>query len=591
MRFRGLASGLAPLALLGCLVWPAFTAASAPPIVESVEPSGGPTAGGTAVRIKGVNFFPGAVYTVKIGSEATSVAVHGETEITARTAATVAGSDEVVVKGPNGISSGGPSFTYVAPPEVISIEPKSGPTAGGTPVIIKGSGFRKGDKLKIGSEIVPVEVHSSEEITAKTAATAAGSDEVVVTDIAGGPSSGGPSYVYVPAPQVKSIAPEAGPTAGGTAVTIEGSGFVAGARVRIGSEATSVEVKSETELIAKTAATAAGSDEVVVSDVGGTSSKGPSYSYVPPPEVTSVEPTEGPSAGGTTVTIKGSGFMAGAKVEIGSEATAVEVKSGTEITASTAAGAAGSDEVLVSDARGTSTGGPSYRYVATAPGGTPPGTGGGTAPGAGGGTPPLIEVGASLGVLGSTAELLPPPVLGQNIDVTSITGVVLVELPGRHAFIPLAEAQRLPLGSIVNATNGTVTIVTAAPDGGTQTGQFFGGEFVLTQGRDGVFVAVLTGGDFAVCPTARERVHLASASSKHASGSHVVRKLWANAHGSFSTKGNYAAGAVAGTEWLTEDLCDGTLIRVTRDKVLVTNLVNHRRLLVRVGHHYLAKAP
>jgi hypothetical protein len=71
----------------------------------------------------------------------------------------------------------------------------------------------------------------------------------------------------------------------------------------------------------------------------------------------------------------------------------------------------------------------------------------------------------------------------------------------------------------------------------------------------------------------------------------VVRKLWANAHGSFSTKGNYAAGAVQGTEWLTEDLCEGTLIRVTRDKVLVTNLVTHHHHEVTTGHKYLAKAP
>ena len=114
---------------------------------------------------------------------------------------------------------------------------------------------------------------------------------------------------------------------------------------------------------------------------------------------------------------------------------------------------------------------------------------------------------------------------------------------------------------------------------------------MLSQGRNGLVVAALTGGDFSVCPTARERAHKARASAAHASGKHVVRKLWANAHGSFSTKGNYAAGAVAGTEWLTEDLCDGTLIRVTRDKVAVTNLVNHHHLTVRVGHSYLAKAP
>ena len=74
------------------------------------------------------------------------------------------------------------------------------------------------------------------------------------------------------------------------------------------------------------------------------------------------------------------------------------------------------------------------------------------------------------------------------------------------------------------------------------------------------------------------------------SGKHSVRRLWTNAHGKFSTRGNYAAGAVQGTEWLTEDLCDGTLIKVTRDRVAVTNLVNHRHVEVRPAN-YLARRP
>jgi hypothetical protein len=71
----------------------------------------------------------------------------------------------------------------------------------------------------------------------------------------------------------------------------------------------------------------------------------------------------------------------------------------------------------------------------------------------------------------------------------------------------------------------------------------------------------------------------------------VVRKLWSEGHGSYSTRGNYAAGAVLGTRWLTEDLCDGTLIHVATDKVRVTNFVNHKHVTVKAGHTYLAKAP
>jgi hypothetical protein len=215
--------------------------------------------------------------------------------------------------------------------------------------------------------------------------------------------------------------------------------------------------------------------------------------------------------------------------------------------------------------------------VVSGGGGSGGGGGGGSGSGSGGGSTTTIS-----------PTLVPAPVLAATGNVAPVSGTVLVELPGTTTFVSLSSLRQIPFGTLINATHGRVSVTTAGPHGGTQTGEFFEGEFVLSQGRNGLVVATLAGGSFAGCPTARERSHLARASS---SGKHVVRKLWSDAHGSFSTKGNYAAGAVAGTEWLTEDLCDGTLIRVTRDKVAVTNLVTHRHVLVKVGHSYLAKAP
>jgi hypothetical protein len=196
-----------------------------------------------------------------------------------------------------------------------------------------------------------------------------------------------------------------------------------------------------------------------------------------------------------------------------------------------------------------------------------------------------------------------PPTLAVSGNVAPVSGKVSVRLPGASKFVPLSSLRQIPFGSVIEATSGVVSVTTALPGGKIQTGEFFKGEFILTQERSGRVIATLTGGNFAVCPTKRERAHVArvgagladagfvqARAKTAASGSHVVRKLWANAHGKFSTKGNYAAGAVQGTEWLTEDLCDGTLIKVTRDRVAVTNLVNHRHVEVSTGHHYLAKA-
>jgi hypothetical protein len=78
-----------------------------------------------------------------------------------------------------------------------------------------------------------------------------------------GPSAG-------PPPTVTALAPASGRTAGGTAVTITGTGFVNGATVTIGgSAATSVVVASATSITAVTPAHAAGAVDVVVAVPGG----------------------------------------------------------------------------------------------------------------------------------------------------------------------------------------------------------------------------------------------------------------------------------------------------------------------------------
>ena len=86
----------------------------------------------------------------------------------------------------------------------------------------------------------------------------------------------------IPSPTVSSISPTSGPATGGTAVTIKGTGFVAPATVTIGSAATGVDVVTETEIKATTPA-GSGTHEVVVTDEGGVSTVGPTFTYIPAP--------------------------------------------------------------------------------------------------------------------------------------------------------------------------------------------------------------------------------------------------------------------------------------------------------------------
>jgi len=152
-------------------------------------------------------------------------------------------------------------------------------------------------------------------------------------------------------PTVTSVSPNSGPAAGGTAVTITGANFAAGATVTFGTTAaTNVAVVNSATITATAPAGSAGAVTVTVTVSGQSGSLAGGFSYTLPPTVTSVSPNSGSTAGGTTVAITGANFAAGATVTFGAAAaTNVAVVSGTEITATTPAGSAGAVTVTVTN--------------------------------------------------------------------------------------------------------------------------------------------------------------------------------------------------------------------------------------------------
>jgi hypothetical protein len=178
-------------------------------------------------------------------------------------------------------------------------------------------------------------------------------------------------------------------------------------------------------------------------------------------------------------------------------------------------------------------------------------------------------------------QALPPPVLGKAVNARVINGVVLVRLPGSNAFVPLSHESQIPVGSIVDATNGRIRVVTALPGGRTQSADFFQGAFVVTQAKSGLADLALFGGSFAACSKAAR----AAAAAKTT----TIRKLWGSGTGKFRTKGRYATASIRGTTWLTSDRCDGTLVKVTKGSVTVRDLVAKKSVVLTKGQSYLAK--
>jgi hypothetical protein len=159
-------------------------------------------------------------------------------------------------------------------PIVSGVSPSSGTTNGGTVVSIAGARFASGATVTMGGVAATnVIVNSDSSITAASPAHAAGAVSVVVTNLDGqsGTLPSGFTYV-VPAPTVSAVSPNVGLTTGGTAVTVTGSNYVSGAKVKFGGKlATNVVVVNSTTITAKTPAHSAGTVNVVVTNPNGQS--------------------------------------------------------------------------------------------------------------------------------------------------------------------------------------------------------------------------------------------------------------------------------------------------------------------------------
>ncbi|MEY3278790.1 MAG: hypothetical protein RLZZ426_1276, partial [Actinomycetota bacterium] len=180
-------------------------------------------------------------------------------------------------------------------------------------------------------------------------------------------------------PTVTTVSPASGTVDGGTTVTITGTGFQAGATVLIGGVACTVVTRTATEITCTTGAHAAGLVNVVVTNTDtGTVTKNNAYTYVPNgvnnstnPVITTVSPASGPTAGGTTVTINGTGFKKGAVVTIGGVQCKVLIRVPTKITCKTGAHVAGLVDVVVTNTdTGTVTKNNAFTFIAPAASGT-----------------------------------------------------------------------------------------------------------------------------------------------------------------------------------------------------------------------------
>ncbi|CAK8682970.1 unnamed protein product [Clavelina lepadiformis] len=293
----------------------------ATPVVTSVSPSS--VSAEDAITIKGSGFTstgsPAAV--ILVGGVLCTITAIDDTNIQCQLGNSPSGKQpialNIVGKGSPSIASGA-SIEITVTGRIDAISPNNGSQAGCTRVTITGSGFDSTSNVTIGGSPCFVATAEYNSITCTApAAPSTGLVSIVVTT--GGYSvSLTDAYTYdSPAATITSISSNSFTVDGGTEVTITGSGFgITAGQVLIGDATATISSWSDTSINIMTPSLAADTYylKVVVGEDGCAGfPRAVTYEF----SVSSIAPDKGSLAGGTTVTLTGSGFTSGTNVSIG----------------------------------------------------------------------------------------------------------------------------------------------------------------------------------------------------------------------------------------------------------------------------------
>ena len=167
------------------------------PVVTSLAPNSGLTAGGQVVVITGMN-FTGTTSVVFGIVVAPSFTVDDDNTISVTTPAHALGPVGVIVTNANGAGNANVAFTFTEGlPAILSVTPASGPISGGTPVVIKGIRFTGTESVTFGGTIAAFTFVNDTTLNAMSPAHTPGTFDVVVTTAGGSnPNTGSDDFTY-----------------------------------------------------------------------------------------------------------------------------------------------------------------------------------------------------------------------------------------------------------------------------------------------------------------------------------------------------------------------------------------------------------
>lgn len=324
--------------------------------ITDVQPARGPSTGGNTLTISGAGFIEGSQVIFGTGSPVDAIVTSSATLIV--TAPPLPrGTYAITVANTNGAETRSNAYRTFDRVSLTSVAPVAGPLAGGTGVLVEGTGFVEGTTLTLGGTSPAAIVADQDEtqlatVTLPAAPAVEGAVDVTVSNVNGEASLADGFIYYDPSdttPRIISVTPGAGLIEGGRQVHIVGVGLD-DAPVSVffgGTPGDDCTVQSDYVIVCAAPPGAPGTVDVHV--VGGTinlTATG-AFKYVPL-RIDALVPSTGAVAGGTFARLYGDGFASDAEVYFGDErARDVSVSSAGELTLRTPAGAVGTVDVRV----------------------------------------------------------------------------------------------------------------------------------------------------------------------------------------------------------------------------------------------------
>ena len=211
------------------------------------------------------------------------------------------------------------------PPQLTAVTPASGDRGATLTVTVTGSNFGSsaattltlsGTGIIVGNVAIPDATTATASLT--IAPDAPLGPRILTITTAAGTSSSINFTVTAAVPTLSSISPSSAPSGGVVVATLTGSGFVSDATVAVsgaGVNISDVNVASSTSMTARFAVDAAAdlsARSVTVTTSGGTTSGQTFTVAAPAPAFTSISPSFGARGNTVTVTLSGTGLVAGA---------------------------------------------------------------------------------------------------------------------------------------------------------------------------------------------------------------------------------------------------------------------------------------